>query len=45
MEIDGGGNFGRFARSGLMDTYLDQMDEERLAGISVKAWRDFLKQF
>jgi hypothetical protein len=42
---DGGGNFGRLARSGLMDAYMDQTDEETLSGIPASDWRTFFKNF
>ena len=43
-EQDGGGNFGRLARTGLMDDYIREMLESPLAGVSVKQWLGFLKQ-
>lgn len=42
---DGGGNFGRFARTGLMQHYTQLLDQEPLAGIPIKYWRDFLRAF
>lgn len=42
---DGGGNFGRLARSGLMDAYMDLRDQEPLAGIPAAQWRTFFQQF
>ena len=42
---DAGGNFGRLARTGLMDDYIKQLDEERLCGIKTVFWRDFLRTF
>ena len=42
---DQGGNFGRIARTGLMDDYIKSMHETSLSGIPVKAWLDFLRQF
>ena len=43
--VDGGGNFGRFARSGAMDEYIAELFEDRLAGIPLWAWQRFLSQF
>ena len=42
---DGGGNFGRLARTGLMNTYVRKLNDERLCGINTAYWRDFLKMF
>lgn len=42
---DQGGNFGRLARTGLMDDYRKKMDETTLCGIKVDHWRRFLKAF
>ena len=42
---DAGGNFGRLARTGLMDDYIKRLDEERLCGIKTVFWRDFLRTF
>ncbi|MCY3773932.1 MAG: hypothetical protein OXG98_18150 [Gemmatimonadetes bacterium] len=42
---DGGGNFGRIARTGLMDQYKAKLDDIPLCGISTMYWRDFLKTF
>ena len=42
---DGGGNFGRIARTGLMDQYKATLDGIPLCGISTVYWRDFLKTF
>lgn len=44
-EADSGGNFGRFARTGLMDTYLAQAKQELLAGIRAEHWLGFFKLF
>lgn len=44
-EADSGGNFGRFARTGLMDKYMTSIDEEPIAGIAIKYWRQFFKMF
>ena len=42
---DGGGNFGRLARTGLMNEYMGKLDETSLCGISTVYWRDFLRMF
>ena len=42
---DGGGNFGRLARTGMMDTYMEKLDELQLCGIKTVYWREFLKIF
>lgn len=42
---DSGGNFGRFARTGLMETYLAQAKQELLAGIRAEHWLGFFKLF
>ena len=42
---DGGGNFGRIARTGLMDEYKTKLDDIPLCGISTVYWREFLKTF
>jgi hypothetical protein len=42
---DSGGNFGRFARTGLMDEYLAQAKQELLAGIRAEHWLSFFKLF
>jgi len=42
---DGGGNFGRLARTGMMDSYRQKLDEVRLCGIKTIYWREFLKAF
>ena len=42
---DQGGNFGRFARTGLMDAYMAQLFREELAGIPLDAWQKFLSRF
>jgi hypothetical protein len=41
---DNGGNFGRIARIGLLDEYIQSFDSQDLLGISVKSWRQFLKR-
>ena len=42
---DSGGNFGRLARTGIMDEYIEETLNLRLSGIPAKDWIDFLKQF
>lgn len=42
---DKGGNFGRFARSGLMDVYLERLKKQPLCGIEACYWLDFFKIF
>jgi hypothetical protein len=42
---DKGGNFGRFARSGLMDAYLERLKKQPLCGIEACYWLDFFKIF
>lgn len=42
---DRGGNFGRFARTGIMDTYLNEIRSRMLAGIQIEHWLQFLKVF
>lgn len=44
-KYDSGGNFGRLARSGLMDDYLAKLNDVSLCGIRAVHWRDFLKTF
>jgi hypothetical protein len=44
-EADGGGNFGRFARTGIMDTYRARVMQEPLCGISAEHWLAFFKVF
>lgn len=44
-KYDSGGNFGRLARSGLMDDYLAKLSDVSLCGIRAVHWRDFLKTF
>ena len=43
--VDGGGNFGRLARTGMMDTYMKKLDDLQLCGINTVYWREFLKIF
>ena len=42
---DSGGNFGRLARARVMDDYISELFEERLAGIPLVAWQKFLGLF
>ncbi|HLX61331.1 MAG TPA: hypothetical protein VKX17_08630 [Planctomycetota bacterium] len=42
---DRGGNFGRLARTGLMDAYMAELNDVTLCGIKAIYWRDFLKAF
>lgn len=42
-EHDKGHNFGRIARTGVMDEFVRQMNMETLLGIPVQSWREFLK--
>ena len=40
---DGGGNFGRLARYGLMDDYIGEMQSTLVRGIAVRDWQVFFK--
>lgn len=42
---DGGGNFGRLARTGMMDSYIQKLNQIELCGIKAIYWRQFLKTF
>ena len=42
-EEDSGNNYGRLARSGIMDDYKGRMWNKELAGIRVEEWISFLK--
>lgn len=42
---DRGGNFGRFARTGLMDAFMEELFTDDLAGIPLDSWQKFLKLF
>lgn len=44
-RADGGGNFGRLARTGMMDAYMQKLGDVQLCGIGSRYWRDFLKTF
>lgn len=40
---DSGNNFGRLARTGMMDQYVASVKQELLGGITVEQWRAFLR--
>lgn len=42
---DSGSNFGRFARTKAMDDYIEELYEDKLAGIPLWAWQKFLALF
>jgi hypothetical protein len=42
---DDGGNFGRLARTGMMDAYMEKLNYVQLCGIKTVYWREFLKAF
>lgn len=42
---DSGGNFGRFARTGIMDAYLAQTKAQPLCGIAAEHWLAFFSLF
>lgn len=42
-EYDSGNNFGRIARTGIMDDFVEQCRKIKLAGIEIDRWIDFLK--
>jgi len=44
-ESDGGGNFGRLARAGVIEDYIAELFKEKLAGIQLLAWQRFLSVF
>ncbi len=44
-EHDRGGNYGRFARTGLMDAYMERLFGQALAGVPLDAWQRFLAIF
>mgnify|MGYP000234331221 CR=1 FL=1 len=44
-QNDNGGNFGRFAWTGLMDDYRAEVYREKLSGIPLFAWQRFLAMF
>ena len=43
--LDSGSNFGRFARTGIMDAYLEQAKNTLLAGINAQHWLSFFRIF
>ena len=43
--VDGGGNFGRLARTGMMNEYMAKLNDVQLCGINTIYWRQFLKAF
>lgn len=44
-RVDGGGNFGRIARTGIMDDYLRRMMVQPVCGIQARYWLEFFKIF
>jgi len=44
-EEDGGGNFGRVARYGLLDEFVKSTGKQHVSGIPVRAWLTFFKIF
>lgn len=42
---DQGKNYGRVARGGLMEQFIELLLQERISGIPAKNWQDFLKIF
>jgi len=44
-EEDGGGNFGRVARYGLLDEFVKSTGKQEISGIPVRAWLTFFKIF
>ncbi len=44
-KSDSGGNFGRFARTGLMDEYIESLMSESVCGIEALYWLQFFKLF
>jgi len=44
-EDDGGGNFGRVARYGLLDEFVKSTGKQQVSGIPVRAWLTFFKIF
>lgn len=44
-RVDGGGNFGRFARTGLMDDFVSGALAQTLSGIEARYWLAFFKAF
>jgi hypothetical protein len=44
-KSDSGGNFGRIARIGLMDDYVESMLDTQVAGIRARHWVDFFSMY
>ena len=44
-NADGGGNFGRLARTGFMDAFIHNVNHVPLCGIKTTYWQDFLRTF
>ncbi|MGH8524981.1 MAG: hypothetical protein ACREXY_12465, partial [Gammaproteobacteria bacterium] len=44
-NYDGGGNFGRLARTKMMGAFMQKLDDMQLCGIKTAYWREFLKAF
>ncbi|MGH7173422.1 MAG: hypothetical protein ACRELF_04205 [Gemmataceae bacterium] len=44
-RADSGGNFGRLARTGMMNSYMEKLNDVSLCGIKTEFWREFLKAF
>lgn len=44
-ESDSGNNFGRIARVGVMDEYVDRMLDQLLAGVPARSWISFAKKY
>ncbi|MGH7964313.1 MAG: hypothetical protein ACRERD_21265 [Candidatus Binatia bacterium] len=44
-RYDAGGNFGRLARTGIIDVYMAKLNDVPLCGIKAIFWREFLKAF
>ncbi|HEB93142.1 MAG TPA: hypothetical protein ENI94_06685 [Gammaproteobacteria bacterium] len=44
-DVDGGGNFGRVARYGLMSDWIRSIAQQHVSGIPVIAWLSFFKLF
>lgn len=42
---DSGNNFGRIARIGMLDKWIEEVGGEQLAGIPARDWIEFLKQY
>jgi hypothetical protein len=42
---DSGGNFGRLARTGIMNDWLEEVAEQEAAGIPLKEWTSFFVRF